>query len=333
MAVLHPLRSDRLLSLIMEHRPTVSVVIPAYNSSATLDIVISKLVEQTHFDRIKEIIIVDSSDDKTSKKQLSSFSHRKIRIVHSGKNRIMPAKQRNTGAKLATGDIIVFLDSDTYPERTYLAKVLKAYSNGHMIGGGSINIPDFQTGNKVVRAQYYLYCNEFMCHGTSRQMKLLPSANLFCDRMLFIKSGGFPEIRASEDSLFTRLISEHRANLIFVPEAKVFHIFRETREDLINGQYLSGKYIYIYRKLLFDSIYLRSFCAPMLLPAFILMKFGRISYRIMRTGIWHSGQYVRLIPLIIIGLVAWGRGFKNGIMNFKQENLRLADTLDHIRQQ
>lgn len=298
---------------------SVSVVIPSYNSEATLKILLPSLIRQSCYNRISEIIVVDSSDDHHTKKYLKDLSEKKLVIIHSGEQKVMPAIQRNAGAKYATGDLLLFLDSDVFLSPHYLLKVIHAYNKGNVIGGGSINIPDFQADKKIVCAQYYLYCNEFMESGKIRMKKLLPAANLFCDREFFYKTGGFPEIRASEDSLFAMKVNSMPMRFIFLPGAKVFHIFRESKHDFISTQFLTGKYIFIYRKLFFDPYYLHGVLGSIFLPLIVVLKFLRIHYRMLKSGLFHTREFIKYAPLISVGLFAWGKGFKDGIDQFNTE--------------
>lgn len=296
--------------------PSVSVIIPSYNSFKTIGFVISHLYDQTEYDRIREIIIVDSSDDNNTKKILSVIESTRTKVIHSG-TRIIPAIQRNMGAREATGEVLIFLDSDTFPDENYIKNILQAYENGYMAGGGSINIPDFQLKHRLVKAQFYLYFNEFMRNGEKRTKKLMPSTNLFCDRELFFRVGGFPEIRASEDCLFTLKINEI-VRLRFLPDAKVYHIFRESKKDYRNTQFLAGKYIYIYRKLYYDSFYLRGLFAFFFLPFIMTFKFLRIYLRIWKSGSRHFKEFNKSIPFVATGMNAWGKGFYYGIVDFKE---------------
>jgi glycosyltransferase involved in cell wall biosynthesis len=94
---------------------SVSIVIPSYNSHKTISRTIESLVKSDDYVLINEIIIVDSSDDNATKGLLGSFADTKLRLIHSG-IKVMPSLQRNIGAEQATGDLLVFIDSDAYTQ-------------------------------------------------------------------------------------------------------------------------------------------------------------------------------------------------------------------------
>lgn len=312
---------NKYLNSTPKHQLThrISVIIPSYNSYKTIKFSLEELFNQSAFRNIQEIIVVDSSDDILTKELLEEYRKKnKITLIHSG-IRVMPGIQRNIGAKHASGDILLFLDSDAYPEKCWAEKILKSFEDGYLAGGGSYVIPDFQKNNKLAKAQYYIEFNEYIDHGKPRYKKILPSCNLYCDRKLFLEIGGFPEIRASEDSLFGLKISK-RNPLIFLPDARIYHVFRDREEHFFNNQLLLGKYIFIYRKLYFKSFYYRGILPNILFMIFMLFKFIRIHTRIIFAGKNHLREFYSCFPLFMKGLRMWGNGFKLGIKEYNKDN-------------
>ncbi|AYH06443.1 glycosyltransferase family 2 protein [Pectobacterium parmentieri] len=95
---------------------TVSVVIPCYNSEATIERALRSVYEQTY--SIHEIICVDDcSTDSTIMIVSSLFPQ--VKIIKKNKNS-GPAVSRNMGIKFSTGQYIAFLDSDDFwlPQKT-----------------------------------------------------------------------------------------------------------------------------------------------------------------------------------------------------------------------
>ena len=300
----------------MDKRLTASVIIPSYNSSNTIGYTIEHLLKQTASARMVEIIVVDSSDDDKTKGLLSRYTDGIVRVITSG-IRVMPAIQRNIGAREAKGDILCFIDSDAYPAEDWVEKILETCEKGQKVGGGSYLLPDFQETHKLATAQYYLEFNEYINCGKPRIKKLLPTCNLFCEKRLFDEVGGIPEIRASEDTLFGLKVSE-KEDIIFYPDIKVSHIFRENLEHCLNNQALIGKYIYVYRKYYYSSVYLNKSIIPILYPAMLLVKFMRIFQRIVFAGPGHWRRFLWASPLFFKGLMAWGKGFKQGSREYEQ---------------
>jgi glycosyltransferase involved in cell wall biosynthesis len=304
--------------------PNASVIIPAYNSHKTLERSIIGCQEQTAWDSLDRIIIVDSSDDPVSLELLEKLKQQeKVEVITSGV-RVMPAIQRNIGAKNAQSKILCFLDSDAYPEKDWIEKIIAVYKSGTLVGAGSYKLPEFQKDKKIAKAQYYLEFNEFIDVGKPRKKKLAPSCNLFCDRKLFIEIGGFPELRASEDTLFGLKVSKY-ADIIFYPDISVYHIFRDTKEHYFNNQVLLGKYIFIYRKKTYNSLYYRGILPYIFFPFFMLVKLFRILSRLAKADSIHIRQFLSATGLFFAGLFYWGRGFWKGIREYKNEKAVLSE--------
>ncbi len=86
---------------------TFSVIIPAYNAAATLDRCLRSCMDQS-YPALEIVVVDDASNDGTTDVALAHPSVRLIRLEHNKG----VAHARNTGWAAASGDYIVFLDSD-----------------------------------------------------------------------------------------------------------------------------------------------------------------------------------------------------------------------------
>ena len=88
----------------------VSVVIPVYNVRLYLERCVQSVLRQTYKDL--EIILVDdgSKDDSGKLCDQLALSDQRIRVIHQENQGLSGA--RNTGIRQATGEYIIFLDSD-----------------------------------------------------------------------------------------------------------------------------------------------------------------------------------------------------------------------------
>lgn len=92
--------------------PTVSVVIPMHNSSTTIERALRSVMEQTS--RPLEIIAVDdaSTDDTcTVVERISAHSSIPLKLLRLTEN-LGSGTTRNEGWRVASGDLIAFLDAD-----------------------------------------------------------------------------------------------------------------------------------------------------------------------------------------------------------------------------
>ncbi|HEB85641.1 MAG TPA: glycosyltransferase [Gammaproteobacteria bacterium] len=94
--------------------PKFSVIIPAYNSAATLVKAVESVIEQSW--PANEIIVIDDGSTDNTLQVIRQFGDR-IRLIQQANSGVSVA--RNRGADAATGDWLAFLDADDwyYPDR------------------------------------------------------------------------------------------------------------------------------------------------------------------------------------------------------------------------
>lgn len=91
-------------------RPQVSVVIPVYNGALTMPAVLEAL-DKSIFQDFETLLIHDFSTDNTSEVLADLARRYQFRLFEFPDNRGV-SKARNTGAKEARGEIILFIDAD-----------------------------------------------------------------------------------------------------------------------------------------------------------------------------------------------------------------------------
>jgi glycosyltransferase involved in cell wall biosynthesis len=95
-------------------RPTVSVVIPAYNAESTLERAVDSVTAQT-YDDWELIVVDDGSTDRTA--ELARSRSDRVRVI--GSPHLGAGQARNVGAAAAQGRYLAWLDADDiwYPHK------------------------------------------------------------------------------------------------------------------------------------------------------------------------------------------------------------------------
>ena len=296
----------------------VSVIVPSYNSGATIGRVLDALLKQKG-EALREVIVVDSSDDGTTPRIIADRIDPRLTIIRLD-TKTIPAIARNRGAEEASGPVLAFVDADAYPASDWCERITQASASGIRAGGGSIDLPNFQRRNLLASAQWVLQFNEYLPAGQNREKTFVPSCNFFCDRELFFKAGGFPAIRASEDVLLGLRLAANGARTQFFPEMRVYHIFREHMGSYLRNQEMLGRYILIYRREHFGKMWYQGLMPILILPAVLAAKGMRIAGRVALSGNSRAMRAaVRSLHLSLLGLVLWGVGFARGC--FHEEKL------------
>ncbi|MFA6130683.1 MAG: glycosyltransferase [Patescibacteria group bacterium] len=112
---------------------TLSVVIPTKNEEDYLPLLLASIKKQTF--QPKEVIVADAhSTDHTSEIAKKAGA----RVVEGG----MPGPGRNRGAKIATGDLLLFLDADVVlRDNEMLEKTLKEFERQGLDIGTPLILP------------------------------------------------------------------------------------------------------------------------------------------------------------------------------------------------
>jgi len=287
-----------------------SFIIPSFNSFKTISRTLDSIFGLESSDLILQVIVVDSSDDLETRQLLKKYTQPQLKIIELTQ-KCPPGKGRNLGAAHANGDLLCFIDSDVFLDKFWLNHIIKAYKAGCRVGGGSVGVPNFQRKNFLALAQLYLQFNESLRAGEIRRVLMVPACNMFVERELFKTVGGFPDLRASEDVLLC-LKYGNFTPIWFVPRAHCFHIFRDEKKPYFQNQMVLGKYIIIYRRMIYHKWYYQEPWAEVFLPLFLMVKTVQITGRIMNAGRAHLKKYILSFPLFLAGLFYWGVGFYQG---------------------
>jgi rSAM/selenodomain-associated transferase 2 len=170
----------------METLQKISVIIPILNEAKVLETTLSQLQPELG---PHELIVVDGGSTDTSVRIAEKYG----KVVISERGR---AKQLNTGAAVATGDILIFLHADIWLESGALAAVETAISSGY-VGGGFRQKIDGESG------LYRLI--EIAGDIRGRYLKIFyGDSGIFLARTNFEKIGGFPDVPILEEMEFSK---------------------------------------------------------------------------------------------------------------------------------
>lgn len=225
--------------------PTVSVVIPAYNSEKTIKNAIKSFLRQSHPPR--EIIVIDDGSTDRTVAIVKSIKSESLPItIHSFANNHGPAYARNDGLKKATAEIIYFAESDGVYSRHFIKKQVEALQNLNekSFAGGGLRIclreeerwADFW--DALFEARWWLL----------RQKRLLPRGGWMFYRESLIASGGYNEtMREGEDTELTLRLIRSGYNNIWVPDIFIKHLEPQSLKMVFKRFYRAGKQTITYR--------------------------------------------------------------------------------------
>lgn len=116
----------------MKNLVKVSVIIPAFNEEKVIENCLNSLAKQS-YQNLEVIVIDDGSTDETREKVTNLVSQinnlKLLKQDHKG-----PGEARNLGAKMAAGEILVFVDSDMEFENDFIERLVDPIISGESIG-------------------------------------------------------------------------------------------------------------------------------------------------------------------------------------------------------
>ena len=107
-------------------QPTISIIVPVYNSEKYLGACIDSILSQ--YFRDFELILVDDGSRDSSPHICDDYTQKdsRVKVIHKENGGVSAA--RNDGLDIAKGEYVTFIDSDDWVERDYLS-TLSNYRN------------------------------------------------------------------------------------------------------------------------------------------------------------------------------------------------------------
>lgn len=136
----------------------LSIIIPTLNEEKYLPRLLDSIRVQSFSDY--EVIVSDGGSlDKTREIALASHCVFTVDREHHH-----PSWQRNNGAALARGDILLFIDSDSVLPNNFLEKALAEFIKNDLVGGGfyiSFNPDKFSYRVYAVFFNAFCWCRQY----------------------------------------------------------------------------------------------------------------------------------------------------------------------------
>lgn len=196
-----------------------SVIIPVYNVEKYMHQCVKSVLEQTYTNF--EIILVNDGSTDGSGKICDEYGseNEKIKVIHKKNGGLSSA--RNSALKVASGDYVLFVDSDDYIARNSLEKfqdiikekkpeVIAAYSNKFTEDGNvTQGMPYRKNMDEILNGKEYY-------HRALYQQRLMVGAPYYITKRSIICENGlaFTEGLLHEDELWTPILLLHTKKIV-----------------------------------------------------------------------------------------------------------------------
>lgn len=120
----------------MKQNKVVSIIIPVYNNETYLKKCIDSILKQSYLNL--EILLLDDGSKDNSYSVMKSYEKKYPKIIKSFKNEtnMGVSKTRNKALDIASGDYVIFVDSDDYIDEDYIETLVNNIGNNDIIISG-----------------------------------------------------------------------------------------------------------------------------------------------------------------------------------------------------
>ncbi len=267
----------------LEYSPSVSVIIPGYNSEATIRETLQSLKEQDYQGALEVIVVDDGSTDSTP--EIAREYADKV-IVQANKG---PGVARNRGAKEAIGELIVFTDSDCVLTPQFITEIVKPLRDSDVVGSqGQYGSCDDDIMSRFMHHELH-----------ERFRREIDLDNLYwvgthsaCYRKdVFLGAGGFYEgsFVRGEDLELSQRLTEDGHRMVLNPNALLHHHHPTTLR-----KYIASKYARAYWMIWFYKKYPKRITndpitppARKLMMVYIALGVGAIPFAFLWSPVWY----------------------------------------------
>jgi len=182
----------------------ISVIIPVFNESERI-VPLIEYLQSIGNGLLKEIIVVDCDRNNST---LKVIKDREVIKIYSDRGR---ALQMNSGAKIASGDILLFLHADTAVPGNAFNRIYDVMKTGEYIGGAfSLGFDNKSLGYRLIA---------FMA-SVRTCLTRIPFGDqaVFLSGNLFKEIGGYSEIPLMEDVDLFKKIKRKGYKIKIIPE-------------------------------------------------------------------------------------------------------------------
>lgn len=287
----------------------ISIVIPCYNSQDTIPSTLESIAKQKA-DFPYEVIVVDCSESKAVENICQGFSFVKY---HHEEERFNPGIGRNIGAKLATGKLLLFVDSDVVLESSALENAWNYYQEGNKIFGGASELNLDANPNIASYLEHFFFNSESQRGRPACTRSSLSSALMFIEREIFLSEHGFKNIPRMQDTELTERLVKKGCTLMFNPKVIGFQIQDSALGKVLRKILINGKNLYFIRYK--EQEMTKKLFLFLLLPLLSTLKILRIIGR----HLLYQNNKNRLItlllsPLLLFSSWVWMVGMYNSMI-------------------
>uniref|UniRef100_UPI00356B5772 glycosyltransferase n=1 Tax=Ancylomarina sp. TaxID=1970196 RepID=UPI00356B5772 len=221
--------------------PKYSVIIPIYNRPDEAKELLASLAKQTY--KNFDILMIEDGSTEDCSDIVKHYSN-ELDIKYHFKANSGPGDSRNVGMRMATGDFLIFFDSDCIIPPQYFEEVEKHLAQTPLDAFGG---PDsaHESFSKVQKAINYAMTSIITTGGIRGKKNKLDqyqprSFNMGISQAVYKKVGGYTDVTPGEDPDLSYRIMNAGFRVGLIEDAYVFHKRRIDFSKFIKQVYKFG---------------------------------------------------------------------------------------------
>lgn len=203
------------------------------------------VLDQTYDD--VELVFVSDGDREVYDAFEADFGDRDDVRTHCNDENRGLLESRNTGAELAGGDVVAFIDDDALAHPEWVARLVDAYEAGDAVAVGGKMTPVWVDGKPRFLPEEFYWLVGATHRGFGRgtdtpgEVRNTNGSNISFRREVFLELDGFDaniggrkgdrNLQGGETELCARMAVEYGRGVYYVPEAEVGHKVFEYRTE------------------------------------------------------------------------------------------------------
>ena len=221
----------------------VSVVVCTYTMERydVFTEAVESALSQTH-DPVEVVLVIDGNPtvyDRT----LEDFGDRDNVVVHDNSENRGISYSRTKGAKLASGEIVAFIDDDGVAAEDWIAKHVETYKRTDAVAVAGYVAPNWRTEKPDFFPEEFYWLVGCTEHGFAEDGDNIRNgygSNVSYKRDVFLTVGGYDvntgrkgdqHIQAHEAPVGIRIREEYGKSVVYVEDAVVYHTLFDYRGE------------------------------------------------------------------------------------------------------
>ena len=199
-----------------------------------------RVLSQTYPD-VELVVVVDGTESMYERAVEDLGDEERTRI-HLNDENVGLLESRNTGAELASGDVVAFIDDDAVPAPDWIDALVDVYERRDALAAGGKMVGEWVAGEPGFLPEEFYWLVGVTHRGFADgegEVRNTFGSNISFDREVFLEMGGFDtdiggrqgdkNLQGGETELCARIRSVYDEGVWYTPEARVAHKVFEYR--------------------------------------------------------------------------------------------------------